>query len=375
MCDLQPARGVLRGRRLQRAACIAVLVLAGVGCTSTPAPTEDGDAGPPGGEASGGPAGESSRWIAPDGDDEATGTRARPWATFTHAFEQLRAGQTLLVGEGVYREQVRNPPLRPGRPDAPVRVVAAPGARPRLEGLLWLRDADHWHLRGLDVTWDEERNDADEHMVKFSGGRGWRMTDAEIFGARSFAAVLVADEPADWRLAELCVHDTHETNGTNQDHLVYVNSGAGAGPGVIEDSLLFGAPNGSGVKLGGPDPDAGGTVRTTVRGNTIVEAAQPVLVAWASSGNVIEGNLLGDAGQDHGAIRGYRLDGEGNVARDNAAFGVSAILSNDPGHRGVEDGGGNEAVVSPQFGERGSCTGYVPAGERARGRGHAAGGP
>lgn len=353
---------------------MAVLVLAGAGCTSGPTPTDAGDAGTDAHRTSGSPDDGDRRWIAPDGHDEAAGTRARPWATFTHAFGQLEPGQTLVVADGTYREQVRNPSLRPGEPTAPVEVVAAPGADPVLEGLLWLRGADHWHLDGLDVTWDE-RNDADEHMVKLSGGRGWRLTGAEVSGARSFAAILVVDEPTDWHLAELCVHSTHETNGTNQDHLVYVNSGAGAGPGVIEDSLLFGAPNGAGVKLGGPSAEAGGTVDTTVRANTIVETAQPVVVAWASGGNVIEGNLLGDAGGDYGAIRGYRLDGEGNVARDNAAFGVSEMLLNDPGHRGVEDGGGNEFPVSPRFDERDSCTGYVPGGERARERGHAAGRP
>jgi hypothetical protein len=274
------------------------------------------------------------------------------------------------VANGTYREQVRNPPLRRGRRDAPIRVVAAEGARPVLEGLLWLTDADHWHLEGLNVTWDEHENDRDEHMVKLSGGEGWQLTEAEIWGARSFAAILVADEPADWRLADLCVHETHETNGTNQDHLIYVNSGDGAGSGVIERSLLFGAPNGSGIKLGGPSPDSDGTVRTVVRDNTIVEAAQPILIAWASADNVIERNILGDAEGAYGAVRGYRLDGEGNVARDNLGFGASTLLLNDDGHRGVEDGGGNRFPADPEFEERGSCDGYVPGGDEPVEVGH-----
>jgi hypothetical protein len=102
-----------------------------------------------------------------------------------------------------------------------------------------------------------------------------------------------------------------------------------------------------------------------------VEAAQPVFVAWASSDNVIERNLLGDAGERYGAIRGYRLDGEGNVARDNVGFGASALLLNDEDHRGVEDGGGNRFPVDPGFEERGSCDGYVPGGEEPVERGHA----
>jgi hypothetical protein len=198
------------------------------------------------------------------------------------------------------------------------------------------------------------------------------MTNAEIWGAHSFAAILVARQPSDWRLAGLCVHDTQEANGTNQDHLIYVNTSEGAGAGVIERNLLFGAPNGSGIKLGGPSEDSEGTVKTRVRANTIVEAAQPILVSWRSADNLIEGNLLGDAGERYGAIRGYRLDGEGNVARENAAFGVDSFLMNDQGHRGVRDGGGNRFPVEPVFDRRGSCDGYLPGGEDAVDRGHAA---
>ena len=365
------------GRRMGRVMpAVALLLVVGCSPAADEPADESGNDEPP---ATDGPAEDptqeeapAARWVSPDGDDDADGSSERPWATLEHAFAQLEPGDTLTVAGGTYRERIRDPDLRTGRPDAPIRVVADGSEPAVLEGLLWLRDLDHWSLEGLNVTWDEERNDSSEHMVKLSGGEGWQLVDAEISGARSFAGILIAESPSDWRLADLCVHSTHETNGTNQDHLIYVNSKADAGPGVIERSLLFDAPNGSGVKLGGPREYSEGTHRTTVRDNTIVETAQPILIAWESSNNVLEGNLLGDAGDNYATIRGYRLEGEGNVARGNAGYGATGLLLNDEGYRGIEEGDGNRYPVEPDFDRRDRCDGYVPQDEEARDYGHVA---
>ena len=43
---------------------------------------------------------------APDGSDGNAGTFSQPWATFTHAFSRMQAGQTLVVKNGAYNQNV-----------------------------------------------------------------------------------------------------------------------------------------------------------------------------------------------------------------------------------------------------------------------------
>ena len=70
-------------------------------------------------------------------------------------------------------------------------------------------------------------------MIKFVDGVGWTFRNAEVWGAHSFAAMLIsggtAGEPANWTVSRNCVHDTYKTNDTNQDQLIYANTGLSAG--------------------------------------------------------------------------------------------------------------------------------------------------
>jgi hypothetical protein len=45
-------------------------------------------------------------YVATDGSDSGDGSVARPWATFAHAFGQMRGGDTLLIKDGVYHEAI-----------------------------------------------------------------------------------------------------------------------------------------------------------------------------------------------------------------------------------------------------------------------------
>ena len=175
------------------------------------------------------------RAVAPDGNDDAAGTPEAPWRSLAKALPSLGPGDTLTVDDGTYDERLTDLTLRPGTQFEPIEVVAAPGTQPLIRGLLWLRDADYWHISGINVTWSSDNRD-NEHMVKFDGGTGWSLTDGEIWGAESYAGILVTGDPKDWRLADLFVHSTKKTHGVNQDHLIYVSSGFGGG--VIERSIL-----------------------------------------------------------------------------------------------------------------------------------------
>lgn len=306
-------------------------------------------------------------YVATDGTDAGPGTIDQPWRTIGFAIQRLAPGDRLYVRAGTYDERIKTPPIAAGRADARILVANHPGERPVIRGLLWLRNPSHWTISGINVTWSDA-NESDEHMVKMIDGTNWKLVDSEIWGARSFAAVLVVGsvpgQPSAWRISRNCIHDTYATNGTNQDQLVYVNTGVAPGSGTIDRNVLFNAPNGSGIKLGGPDPDDGGSAHVTVRYNTIYATSQNILVAWQSHSNTVTRNLLGLVGANYSNVRGYQLAGAGNVASDNAGYAARSFLLNDAGYRGVTDGG-NAFAVDPRFDSTASCAGFHPTDRTA----------
>ncbi len=66
------------------------------------------------------------------GKDDAPGTEKAPWRTINRAFKQLKAGDTLYLRGGVYREQVYC--AIAGKPGAPITIRAYPGERVILDG-------------------------------------------------------------------------------------------------------------------------------------------------------------------------------------------------------------------------------------------------
>ena len=192
-------------------------------------------------------------------------------------------GGTLVLRGGTCVERVKNPVLQPAAAEARTRVLPYPGERPVLQGLLWLKGAQYWDFSGLNVTWDSATGQPNEHMVKLTDGKGWTFTGAEVWGAHSYAGVLVAGAASDWRLSHNYVHDTVPTNGTNQDHLVYVNTTAPGG--VVERNVLAHSRNGRAVKVGPPAADSGRVAGVAIRYNTMVDNRGPssVQLAWGTS--------------------------------------------------------------------------------------------
>ncbi len=73
-----------------------------------------------------GAAGAAEYFVSPAGSDAAPGSVEAPWRTLQHAVEQVGPGDVITLEEGVYagcRIQVS------GRPEAPITLQAAPGAR------------------------------------------------------------------------------------------------------------------------------------------------------------------------------------------------------------------------------------------------------
>jgi hypothetical protein len=316
--------------------------------------------------------------VSPTGSDSHPGTLAQPWRTLTYALPRLRAGQTLYLRGGTYQENVENPSIQPGQATSRITVAAYPGERPVVVGLLWLSRPSYWTLDGVNVTWNTA-NTSTQHMVKMTNGTGWVYQNSELWGARSFANLLVvgttAGEPANWTVRQNCVHDTYASNATSQDHNLYINTGITAGPGLLERNVIFNAPNGENVKLGYgrsvPQP-GDGTARVTVRYNTMYRSLKPMLVSEESHSNTIERNIIVNSGSSTKYfVRAWLLTGANNVFRDNVFHGFSTLQYADAGYASLTDGGGNKNPLDPRFDGVG-CGMFKPGDATARAFGHLA---
>jgi hypothetical protein len=277
-------------------------------------------------------------FVSPGGSDDGDGSVSAPWRTLGTALDALQPGDLLTVDAGTYQEQLTDLSLRSGTRRHPIQVVAAPGTKPVLEGLLWLKDADHWSVRGLNVTWSPD-NDDDQHMIKFDGGNDWSFSDAEVWGARSFAAILVTGNPKDWSLSRLFVHSTHPTHDTNQDHLIYVSSGDRGG--VIQRCILADSPNGRAIKIGPPNSSSRDVGNVVVRYNTMFANLGPsnVQLSGGATGNRIYRNILVRSGNGQPNVSVFDLSGNDNEVYDNLGYASTGVLAK--GVDGVTDKGGN----------------------------------
>lgn len=290
--------------------------------------------------------------VAVTGDDTGVGTEATPWRTLGRGLAALAPGDTLVVHGGTYPERI-NLAATPAREDAPIHVRAADGERVVVAGLLWLQHPSWWTIEHINVTWARP-NRRDEHMVKLEGGSSWRFTDAELWDARSFAAILVAGDVHNFLLARLYVHDTHPANGRNQDHLVYLNSGPGGG--VVERCVLARSPNGRAIKLGPASRHDPAVEHVVVRYNTMVDNRGPsnVQLTGAASHNRIEHNLMVAPGAGRAAVTAFELTGRDNIVADNLAWLAPAVADQSAG---IVDGGGN-VIADPGLGD--ASSGYRP---------------
>jgi len=321
-------------------------------------------------------AASSTYYVSPSGSDSGPGTLSSPWRTVAKALATLRAGDTLYVRGGTYVESIKSIKISQGTATAPIRVANYPGERPVIQGLLWLQRPSYWTLDGINVTWDSA-NVSTDHMVKMINGVGWTIKNSEIWGAHSYAGLLVAGtvtgEPANWTVSSNCIHDTYPSNNPNQDQLIYANTDMTAGAGLIERNILFNATNGMGVKLGGADVNVGGAVYVTMRNNTIYNTSQNSLVSWRSHDNAISGNIFDLAGTNYGNIRGYQLTGANNTVSGNIGVNAKQFILNDAGYTGVSDTGGNQFPIDPKFDSVASCAGFHPTNAAASNYGRYAG--
>lgn len=283
-----------------------------------------------------------------------------PGRSIRAAMLSLRSGDTLLLHGGDYFENV-DVSVAAGSASARITMTNVPGERPVVHGRFWVHGQSYWTFDGINVVWPARGLSSKNHLVGLINGVGWVWKNSEVWGAHSFAGVLVAGtvpgQPADWTFSHSCVHDTYPSNGTNQDQNLYVNTGLTAGAGLVSHNLFYNATNGMGIKLGGSDVHSGGAAHVTVDHNTIYNSAQNLMVSWDSHDNRVTNNVFARTGSGYANVRGYQLVGARNTAAANTWWGGIRFLMNDPGYAGVVDQG-NEIQANPQFDSTASCSGF-----------------
>ncbi len=292
----------------------------------------------------------TTKYVATTGNDANPGTLEQPWRTVRKGLTAIRAGETLYIRGGTYTERIKSPTLAAGTATNRITIKAYPGERPILKGLLWLKGMQYWTIDGLNVTWDAATGLKSEHMVKFTDGLGWHYTNAEVWDAKSFAGIYVTGAARQWRLSHLFVHDTHQANNTNQDHLLYINPDVPASAsdwGVIERNLLINSPNGRAVKVGGASsssPQSGGVI---IRYNTMYNNLGPSSVhySWSASSTRVYRNIMQKPASGRYTVSEYDLTGTDHLVYENIGWAAKGVVQP---HASITNGGGN-IYLDPKF--------------------------
>lgn len=307
------------------------------------------------------------------------GTETQPWGSIKEAIAfRVEAGDTLIVHGGDYYEVVgwRRADLAPATASNPIRVLAAPGERPVIHGVVNLERPSHWLFDGINITRDPARP-IDEGLLKIRDGVNWTYRNAEIWGGEGVSNVSIRGtrrgEPGNWRFTGNCVHDVGDGPRANNYHNMYVTSGYTAGVGVIERNLFFNVPNGNHIKAG-PNSETGAS-NLKIRYNTMFKGSQGVLASYRTHHVSLTRNLIvkrwGGRANNPG-IRGHELTNTTNIAADNMVWGFEQALLNTQASNGrIRNGGGN-VKRNPLFDATATCNDFLPTLPKATAYGHRA---
>jgi len=115
---------------------------------------------------------------AAKGSDSNSGAKEKPFKTIQKAVDLAIAGDTILVKDGLYREEADPHQAgvlfrRSGAPDAWIRLLAFPGCHPRVTSPTWgtlrLWDVAYIEVSGFDVTTEKVEGQTDPNYQRNEG--------------------------------------------------------------------------------------------------------------------------------------------------------------------------------------------------------------
>jgi hypothetical protein len=262
------------------------------------------------------------RVAAPTGSDAQPGTKRRPFATVQRLAGSLRAGQTGCLRRGTYMRSTSPYVLsveRGGAPRAPIIIRSFPGERATLMGIVVVEeDADHVVLSRLNIEGPGVQN-----TVKIYGA-DVTVEDSDITNALRGSSCMLLGAPSLPAARPLVrrnrIHDCGSNAvDYNHHHGIYVSNAAG---GQIVGNVMWNVaakaiqlyPNAQRMRVARNIVDGGAP---SIRGSIIIGGN----AHSASSGNVVEHNIIAYARTHNIESYWEGAIGTGNVARRNCVWG------------------------------------------------------
>ena len=282
------------------------------------------------------------RYASPQGSQQGTGRRARPFGSVERLVRSLRPGQVGCLMPGRYRHRGV---VRLDRARTTIRSLGRP--RATIDGALWvLAGARGARIAGLRLT---------SHDPEFAIPLKIQADEMELVGnditaSRSISCVLVG---SDRTVSGLLIEDNriHHCGRTGKkDHLIYMAQSRNA---VIRRNLLVDNRGGWAVHL---YPNADGTL---VEGNVIDSNQGGVIFAGSGGGEISEGNLVRANVITNSSPR-WNLEsswsggpaGRGNAASQNCLFSTGPGAPSGLGpDRGFHESG-NAVARGPVYVDR-----------------------
>ena len=323
--------GSIRGRGGLRRLIVGLLALVTLGGLSLTLPAPAAQA-----------AGPVTRSIGPNDD-------------FIYNVARLHPGDTLKLRPGTYSvgwaKFYAGPfpgshgNFSPGTAAAPITITAEdPNNRPLLRGILAFQGGDYVILDHLRV----EATVPNWPALRMTDGVGWSVRNSEFFGAKNTHALanveigggvnpLRPGQPSRFTFLYNAVHDASNTAAraaAHSEHNIYVYfHGSRTSGGLIQRNLIWGHPNGTGIKLGdGGAYNSPGPWGVTVAFNTIASGGRQIMLHGNIRNNKIVGNLFWRATQSFVSdprttqVYVHEVTGGGNVLSYNYAYGSSMFM-------------------------------------------------
>jgi len=324
--------------------------------------------------ACGGPgeatAADCTRVAAPGGSDRASGTEAAPFRTAQRLAASLGPGQMGCLRAGTYDQRGAGgyvlKVVHGGRVGQPVTIRSFPGERARLEGVVYVpRDSPNVVLSNLDIDGRASWATASTPSVHIMAA-GVVFEDNTLTNRRLKSCMLLGSNRGWGKAVDVVIRrnafrDCGDPAHDMLDHAIYAENVRG---GEISRNVFTGTsawavhlyPNSQGVRVS--------ENVMTGNGGGVIFAGEGEL---ASSGNVVERNIITGTTRDHG-VASYWGDrvGAGNVASANCLSGTRKDAVARP--LGFASRGNVEAdaplvvtagTAAVRLGEGSSCAGVV----------------
>lgn len=264
-------------------------------------------------------------YVSTTGDDAGPGSFEQPWRTIQHALDTLTGGQTTLVREGTYAENLRV--THDGTPSKPITIsrfgseqaILRPAGGRENNFPVEIDSASYFRLHGFVIEYASGSSSADvylengSHHVEISGNEIRNSSDQGIYSERSTHDVQILGN-AIHDNGPSAIHQSHGIYLEGVDHLLANN--------VIHDNHY-----GYGIHVY-PSADHVLIVHNTVVGNGSAQTSSGGILLGANEVATVNNTKIVNNVVAFNAAMGVRsffpewvVQPEGNEAYSNVGFG------------------------------------------------------